>query len=81
MAYLVGTEKNGWVGILSNLLPDAKTKVSVESARRFTTSLGFEYQELRKGSFNDKHEDKANQEDRVLRFLPAYDEAWKAGPW
>ena len=81
VAYLVGTEKNGWVGILSNLLPDAKTKVSVESARRFTISLGFEYQELRKGSFHDKHEDQANQEDRVLRFLPEYDEAWKAGPW
>ena len=79
--FLVGTERNGWVGIVSKLLPDAKTKISIESARKFTISLGFEYQELRKGSFNDKHEDPKNQADRVERFLPEYAEIWKSGPW
>ena len=81
VAYLVGTERNGWVGLLSPLLPDAKNKVSVESARRFTISLGFEYQELRKGSFNDKHEDEVNHADRVQRFVPEYQEFWKQGPY
>ena len=80
LAFLVGTERNGWVGILTPLLPEAKHKISLESARRFTISLGFEYQELRKGSFNDKHEDPSNQQDRVDRFLPQYDDIWKAGP-
>ena len=80
VAFLVGTERNGWVGILTSLLPDAKNTVSVESGRRFTISLGFEYQELRKGSFNHKHEDPSNQQDRVHRFLPEYDAIWKAGP-
>ena len=70
VAFLVGTERNQWQGILTKVLPDAKTKMSVESARKFTIALGFEYQELRKGSFNDKHEDTGNQEDRQVRFLP-----------
>lgn len=68
------------MGILTNLLPDAKRTVSIESARKFTISLGFEYQELRKGSFNDKHEDPLHQADRLERFLPQYDAAWKSGP-
>jgi len=80
VAFLVGTERNGWQGILSKVLPEAKSKISVESARKFTISLGFEYQELRKGSFNDKHEDTTNQEDRQQRFLPEYDKMWKEGP-
>ena len=80
MAFLVGTERNGWQGILSKVLPEAKSKISVESAHKFTISLGFEYQELRKGSFNDKHEDTTNQEDRQQRFLPEYDKMWKEGP-
>ena len=81
MAFLVGTERNGWQGILSKVLPEAKSKISIESARKFTISLGFEYQELRKGPFNDKHEDTTNQEDYQQRFLPHYDEAWRQGPW
>ena len=70
------------MGILTPLLPDSKNSISLESARQFTISLGFEYQELRKGyrSFNDKHEDTSNQVDRVERFLPEYDEIWKQGP-
>ena len=57
-----------------------KRCVSVESARNFTLSLGFAYQELQKGTFSDKHEDKEFQDDRRLRFLPTYKELYNTAP-
>ena len=44
----------------------------------FTRSLGFFRGELKRGTFSDHHEDFV--EDRAMRFLPAYNSFWQAGP-
>ena len=75
MIFLCGTKAGGYKGGLltkpgqHRILPDSKNCVSLSSARQFTLSLGFSYQELKKGTFNDKHEDVLFQVDRRERFI------------
>lgn len=78
---MCGTVDRPEDGLLGDLLHSAgKERLSEETCRRYTHWLGFSYQCLKKGTYNDKHEAKVNVDDRVSRFLPEYDALFRAGP-
>jgi hypothetical protein len=57
-----------------------KEDYSEEMFRQFTHELGFSYQDMRKGTFNDAHESLDNQHDRRNRFFPEYFHYYENSP-
>ena len=83
--YLIGNPKaksiGGKRGLLSASLCAAEmTSLSEEMCRQFTIDLGYEHADLRKGSFNDKHNSEENITDRSVRFIPEYMRLFALGP-
>ena len=71
--YLVGADGVEKTGLLYDVLGDYERKDICESqCYDFTHMHGFSHEDLRKGTFNDKHESIENQADRKDRFLPQY---------
>ena len=82
-AFLCGKEGEGWASSTKGFLSkhwgtQEAIKLSNETLRKFTISLGFSYESLKRGTFNDKHEDPLNQQDRLTRFMPEYFKYFKA---
>ena len=67
-------------GLLHDVWDDRTITLSERLLTSFTHYLGIEYGKRVKGSFNDKHEDQTNQEDRTNRFIPEYDSMWAQSP-
>lgn len=83
--YLIGDPNaksiGGKRGLLSACLAASeKSSISEEMCRQFTIDLGYEHADLRKGSFNDKHNSEENITDRSVRFIPEYLRLFNLGP-
>lgn len=80
--YLVGSGEPGEPkGLLWDVLESqGRHTISESQCYEFTHMLGFEHEDLRKGTFNDKHESKENQADRKDRFLPEYFKYYASSP-
>jgi len=81
-SFLVGSgEPDEPRGLLWDVLESRGRKdISESQCYEFTHMLGFEHEDLRKGTFNDKHESEENQADRKDRFLPEYFKYYASSP-
>ena len=71
-------DRPGSQGILDDILDAAgKSQVCLETCRKYANSLGFFFQQLKRGTFSDKHEHSDNVDDRNTRFLPEYGGYWR----
>lgn len=83
--YLCGDPESSSIGgkrgLLHRCLGDTdRIAISEEMCRQFTVDLGYEHADLRKGSFNDKHNSDENVQDRQARFIPEYLRLFNLGP-
>ena len=83
--YLCGDKEarsiGGKRGLFHKCLSAEESKdISEEMCRQFTINLGYEHADLRKGSFNDKHNSEENIKDRNQRFIPEYLRLFNLGP-
>lgn len=72
---------DGKYGPLSKILEERmKADVSEEQCRKFAHHLGFGFESLKKGTFNDEHNSDANVDDRNNRFIPEYFKYYHSSP-
>jgi hypothetical protein len=72
-------DKNA-LGLLDRIFGEDCRKTCYASCLRFTHALGFNKVSLKKGSFNDAHENESNVADRNARFLPQYFKYYQLSP-